>query len=283
MRDAAQSLAALFTTASFRGLGGAFATSDMRALVDDAGLPAFRRPLRLRTLYDRAYEVLRRHYSCEYVFKNAITNEVLLKNHDLDTALLITEFEVGEVRADLAVINGTSTAYEIKTSLDKLERLPKQLEWYSRLFDHTVVVTAPPLRSRVEALVPRHVGITVLSDEGRLRTLRKPLSNKHATDVELIFRSMRDMEVLEICRRLSGQALEPPNTERRAVCWEIFKSLDSTSAHDQMVAQLRKRRLHPAQRALVEAAPYSLKHLSIGTAANVTQYRLMREQLDAVA
>lgn len=283
VKDSAQRLATLFSAEVFRSLGAHTARTAVRAIADSSELATLRRPLKLRTMYDRAYDVMRRFYPCEYVYKNTITNTVLLSNHNLDSARLLTEFRVGDVRMDLGVINGTSTAYEVKTSLDKLERLPNQLAWYSKLFDHIVVVTSESMRARIEATAPAHVGVSVLTDDGKLAVSRSAASNKANIDVRLMSQSLRELEILEICRRISGLRLDLPNTTRADACWEILTSLTPVEAHDQMVCQLRRRPIHHAQRALVEAAPFSLKHLCLGKVATVSQYRLIQRQLDAVA
>lgn len=288
MTAQAHKLAPLFGASVFRGLSRPCAPEEVRGIINSAGMPGLGRRMRLRLLFDRAYDQLLESYRCEYVFKNAITNNILLKNHSLtatgpDGARMLTEFWVDDVRADLAVINGTSSVYEVKTSLDTLNRLAQQVAGYSRLFDRIHVVTVDSMAEAVLQQVPAHVGVMVLDPQGELLQRRAASSNKAQADVALIFRSMRALEVLQICREMSGQPLDVPNGRRAQVCWEIFKTLSPDQAHDAMVKALRGRQIHAAHLDLIDAVPQSLKHLSVAKAMNVAQYRSIRTRLDAVA
>ena len=50
-------------------------------------------------------------------------------------------------RADLAVINGHFSGYEIKSDRDTLKRLGSQVDAYCRVFDYVAVVTAQTIRT----------------------------------------------------------------------------------------------------------------------------------------
>lgn len=256
----------------------------VRSLVHSAGVSGLGRRMRLSTLFDRAWDHLLRAYRCEYIYKNTITNDLLLKKHgigsDRNAARLLTEFWVDDVRADIAVINGTSTVYEIKTDYDSINRLADQVAGYSKLFDKVFVVTSPRMEIGVAAVLPDHVGLLVFEADGQMREVKRARSNKEHVDVEVVFRSMRQLEVLEICRRRSGQPLDMANGLRIQACWDIFKILSPQEAHQEMVRALRAREIHAAQRKLVEKAPGSLKHLCLGKAMSVRQYQAILPQFE---
>lgn len=48
----------------------------------------------------------------------------------------------GEVRVDVAVLADEMIGYELKSARDTLKRLPKQVDWYSRVLDQAHVVEA---------------------------------------------------------------------------------------------------------------------------------------------
>src|SRR5258708_1033220 len=69
--------------------------------------------------FESAFKLLRREgYRDEYIYKAALTHKVLLGTHSLQTASMLNEFRVGECKADLVILNGTSTAYEVKSERD---------------------------------------------------------------------------------------------------------------------------------------------------------------------
>src|SRR6266568_1535168 len=70
---------------------------------------------RVYTLFDAAFSLLKREgYRHEYIYKAALTHKILLGKHSLQTASMINEFRVGDCKADVAILNGTATVYEVK-------------------------------------------------------------------------------------------------------------------------------------------------------------------------
>jgi hypothetical protein len=81
------------------------------------------------------------------------------------------ELPAASARIDLAVINGTMTGYEIKSSLDNLKRLPNQLEAYRKIFDFISVVTASKHVEKIISEIPDSIGV-LLVDENLPETIR---------------------------------------------------------------------------------------------------------------
>ena len=72
-------------------------------------------------IYTNVYELLKKKYRCEYIYLNEIFLEQILKEHN-EASAVITEFYINSSKADLLIVNGTTTIYEIKTELDTLNR-----------------------------------------------------------------------------------------------------------------------------------------------------------------
>jgi hypothetical protein len=93
----------------------------------------------------------------------------------------------GTIRADIAVANGILKGYEIKSELDTLERLPKQSEAYSSIFDEVTLIVAAKHLSKAERIVPEWWGICVaeVGTRGAIKfsSYQKPKANK---DVNLL-------------------------------------------------------------------------------------------------
>lgn len=281
-----QKLAELFSAATFRLLSvPTMAADHVRSIVRQAGQPGLGRRMRVRHLFDRAYSQLLQSYRCEYVYKNAIATSLLLGRHSIDgpgAARLLSEFWVGQVKADVAVINGTSTVYEIKTELDDFKRLENQLKGYSSLFDRIYVVTTKSMTDSALELLPRHAGLLILNEQGELEVNRQARSNKECVNIRTIFLAMRQMEVLQYCHEEFGVSLELPNGVRAEECWTHFGKLSPSKAHDAMVKMVRRRTIHRAQRQLIDAVPNSLKHMALSKSLNVSQYERILGQLDIV-
>lgn len=75
--------------------------------------------------------------------------------------LLINELGLcqGNARIDIAVVNGSLSGYEIKSEKDTLQRLPRQVEIYSRALDFVTMVVSDSHVEKTIATVPDWWGI----------------------------------------------------------------------------------------------------------------------------
>ncbi|AJC82173.1 hypothetical protein IE4803_PB00116 (plasmid) [Rhizobium etli bv. phaseoli str. IE4803] len=64
-----------------------------------------------------------------------------------------------KVRSDVAVISAEVHGFEIKSSLDTLDRLPAQLEYYSKGLSRLTLVCAARHLSKAEMIVPAWCGL----------------------------------------------------------------------------------------------------------------------------
>lgn len=82
--------------------------------------------------------------------------------------------ENGSSRVDVAVVNGIMHGYEIKSDLDNLNRLPRQMEYYNRAFERMTIVVSNKYLNDVKELVPSWWGIkTISKDQTKLIDIRK--------------------------------------------------------------------------------------------------------------
>lgn len=86
------------------------------------------------------------------------------------------QFGDGKRRADLVELNITLNAFEIKSDVDTLNRLPSQVEDYLETFDKLTVVTTQKHLSNVKKICPIGVGILVVKQCGNVFEIRKPKS-----------------------------------------------------------------------------------------------------------
>lgn len=78
-----------------------------------------------------------KHHKTDDAIIRKYLKEYLAKAHKDDKRVrTVDELGInhGDVRADIAVVNGVFHGYEIKSDLDTLNRLPRQAEAYSEVF-----------------------------------------------------------------------------------------------------------------------------------------------------
>lgn len=84
--------------------------------------------------------------------------------HELFETRFVDELGLcGEVRVDVAVINGHLAGYELKSERDNLRRLPKQVDFYSRVLDWAYLVVAEGHLDRAKRMLPAWWGVLVAS------------------------------------------------------------------------------------------------------------------------
>jgi hypothetical protein len=209
--------------------------------------------------FDYCFHRMVKHYRAEYVYKNAIVSKILLGRHSLNTTRYFAEFRVGKSRADVVLVNGTSTAYEIKTELDSMDRLDSQLSAYRQVFDQVFLVTHDAVAEKMALSIHESVGILLLTRNHTFSTYRAPRSNRESVQPAMIFDSLRRDEYREIIKTAFGRVPEVPNTKIFSACKKLFRELEPTFAHDAMVKALKKRYPPPELPLLFERAPKSIR------------------------
>lgn len=215
---------------------------------------------RVYAIFDTAFSLLQREgYRHEYIYKAALTHKILLGKHSLHTASMINEFRVGECKADVAILNGTATVYEVKSERDSLARLERQIRAYTRVFAKVYVIASESHIRAVLNSVPESVGILCLNRRHQISTLREALDQPEQTSPEAIFDAIRTEEARLILSSRGISVPNVPNTELHGVLRQAFVKLDPIQAHEGMVRVLKRTRNLLPLSALVDQLPLSLQ------------------------
>lgn len=261
------------TATNFSALSRLFSSSVYRELAEKGRSPLFARLLSQTGLvmdcaaidtvsaaFDAAFAVLRKSgQRDEYVYRAALTHNILLGRHSLNTASMLTEFRTGACKADLVILNGTSTAYEIKSERDSLVRLENQLANYAKVFAKTYVVVAEPFVPEVLACTPPHTGVMALARWNRIKTVREACERPGSTCPITIFDALRLTESREVLQSLDIEVPVVPNTMLHSEMRKIFASLNPIDVHREMVRTLKKTRSSAPLAALIGKLPLSLQ------------------------
>ena len=166
-------------------------------------------------LFDEAFEWLKcKRYRHEYSYKAALTNQVLLRNHSLEEASMLTELRVGHCRADVVILNGTSTVYEIKSERDSLDRLPKQINAFRKVFANINVIVGENHVSAVHKMVDQGIGVMTLSDDHEIDIIQKSRDQSSETSPLSIFDMIRTRESELLLKDLDISVPDVANTLR---------------------------------------------------------------------
>lgn len=217
-------------------------------------------------LFEVAFTLLKRKaYRYEYAYKAALTHKILLGVHSLRTASMLTEFRVGGCKADLAILNGTSTVYEIKSERDKLDRLENQISAYRKVFAKVNIVTGENHVDSILSFAPADVGVMLLNDRFQISTIRDAINCPEKIVPTSVFDSIQRNEAIKILGQLNVDIPDVPNTKIYQVMRECFETLPPIALHDCMVRVLKETRSLLPLSELIEALPRSLQAAAFST------------------
>lgn len=137
--------------------------------------------------------------------------QYLRKSGKSKNAKLITEMCVDGFsrRADVVLVNGKLTAFEIKGELDSLYRLDGQIETFRKFFESVVVVCAEKHTGAVLSKVPQDVGVWQVNADGNIDILRVAAIRFNGNiDIWLSFLPVRALQPIAISKGLKIGAMD---------------------------------------------------------------------------
>jgi hypothetical protein len=263
---ASERLATTFSPAVLRGL----AKEDIEAVKPRvSALAQMDNVLNDTTLgeaFDMAFRHLSDNYRNEYYFKTQLISKIVFGRHSPRTAAAMLEVPMGRSCADLMILNGTSSIYEIKTDYDDFGRLASQIESYTTRADLVHVVVSESRGEAAERRLPSTVGVLVLRASGALATVRPSASHLDLMQSDHLFQLLRTAEAADIMCRVTGLDVAGLPTGRAwPLLREQFAQLATADAHREVVDQLRRRGTHAGDLLSQAGFPKSLRGAAYAT------------------
>jgi len=143
------------------------------------------------------YKVLKTHYPNEYLLKNEFLNKWLINQLGNCDSKIFSEFRIGNAIADLAMFNGSSKAFEIKTILDNDSRLKNQLNQYKKIFNEVYLIIPSEC---LDKYIDYDKDVGVISYDCKLGSfaLIVKATNDISIDVNVLMQVLRTKEYLWI-------------------------------------------------------------------------------------
>lgn len=257
-------IARMFSAAVFHELLKKGQSPILARLINEIGLEVSNSSCNVGQFFDSSFSLLKKKvYRNEYTYKSAVAQKILLGAHSLKTASLVGEFRVGVNKADLVMLNGTSTAYEIKSERDKLDRLGAQISSYSEVFSSVTVLCAEKHLEAVLDIAPNYVGVSVLTDRFQISNIRNNVEDPQRTRSSSILDAVTRKEAVMILERIGLSVPDVPNTRMHAALKAIFEHLPSEQVHNEMVRVLKITRNLAGLTEAVNDLPVSLRFFAL--------------------
>ena len=207
------------------------------------------------------YKSLQKEYRCEYVYKNNLTIE-LFKNYKTSETSILNEFRIGTSKADLVLLNGSIKVFEIKTELDGLGKLSKQLIDYQKIADEVYIVTDEKFIDKIKSTYQdSNIGIIVLNQKNKLIIIKNAISNYSLFDFETIFKTLRKQEYIDLVLDNFGYVPDVPNTKIYKTCFNLLKNIELVEFQKQVLRKLKLRTYSISNNLISNRTPKELKHI----------------------
>lgn len=205
------------------------------------------------------YRYLGQHHRNEYWYKNELLNRFVLQRKQVSA---IREYPVSEAIADFIVCSSDDAlVLEIKTELDTLKRLRKQIDNYYQVFDRVALVTVPDKVASVTKndIIPPTVGIYEMQGDGQLINLRTAVLYRDKLDSHVMFRLLRKKEYEAITKKVTGNKLTVNDFDYWKANERVFCKLSGSEQQTAINRILHRR--NQKRKALIEDTPNCLHAL----------------------
>lgn len=188
------------------------------------------------------YSLLKNEYRCEYFFKNEIISKYIIKKLGTHNSIIFNEFRVGESIADLAMMNGESKAFEIKTEYDSPKRLLKQLDDYHRIFNKVYLVTYFNQLGQYLDIIPDYIGVLVMRIHRNQVSIETYREAKYCMelDCDMLIRCLRISEYKNIFRTYYN-SLPTGNSDLYVSCLEAIRKIPKPVLNNLFLEEIKKR------------------------------------------
>ncbi len=214
-----------------------------------------------KKLISSVYLTLEKEYRSEYFYKNRLITS-LFKKYSSKTTRVLNEFKIGSSIADFVFLNGSAKVYEIKTDLDSLDKLRKQLNDYQQFADFVYIVTCSKHVSRILSdYSDSTIGIMEFTKNNRFKIRKEAENNRQNFNHVTIFKTLRKAEYLKIINNYFCHVPNVPNTKIFTACLDLISTVDVVEFQKLAFNILKERKIKCIESWESNKTPFELKQI----------------------
>jgi len=191
----------------------------------------------------KIYKILERHYPNEYILKNEFLNQWLKKELGNENSIIFNEFRIGRAIADLAMFNGNSKVFEIKTILDKEYRLSNQLQEYKKIFNEVYIVVPSTHLSKYINYDNTIGVITYESNSKKFELIQKPKRN-YDIEVNVLMEVLHTKEYLEITNDYYQEPSKMNAFNQFEICKKLISQIPKEELNRMFLKTMKNRNIN---------------------------------------
>ncbi|MGF7229960.1 sce7726 family protein [Arachidicoccus sp.] len=189
------------------------------------------------------YRILEKNYPNEYVLKNEFLNKWLKKELGTNNSVIFNEFRIGKAIADLAMFNGVSKVFEIKTILDKEYRLSNQLQEYKKIFNEVYIIVPNLLLSKYSNY-DTSVGIISFDSNSKKFGLIRKAGRINKIDSNTLMEVLHTKEYKEISKAYFGQLPEMNSFNQFEICKNLISKIPQKDLNNLFLTAMKRRNIN---------------------------------------
>ncbi len=227
------------------------------------------------------FRKLENQYKSEYLYKNVLINKLLLEKYSLKTATIINELKLKNSIADFVLLNGEIRIFEIKTELDSLQKLNKQINDYKTFANKVFIVTSSKYINSILNLYQEDTtGIIEYTNKRTLKEIKPAVEDNKHLEHETLFKSLRKNEYLELINSYFGFIPNVPNTLIFRESLNLAKTIEINTFQKLVLKQLKKRKIKHPDFLKSSKTPFELKYICYVLDFNKQEYQTLYEFLN---
>ncbi|WP_203293502.1 sce7726 family protein [Luteirhabdus pelagi] len=189
------------------------------------------------------YNVLEQHYQNEYVIKNSFLTNWLIKELGKSSSVVFNEFRIGKSVSDLAMFNGVSRAFEIKTEYDSEQRLKDQIKNYKEAFNEIYLIIP---KSKLETYKKYGDGVGIIlfdsSKNEKFEYYRKARYSENLNPA-ILMQILNTNEYKMVVQEYFGVLPSMNSFDQYKKCFDLIKSIPIVELNQLFLEQIKKRKL----------------------------------------
>ena len=193
------------------------------------------------SFFKSIYGVLKENYQNEYIFKNQFLNNWLIHELGSCESLIYNELRLGKVIADLAMFNGVSKVFEIKTPLDKEYRLSHQLQSYKKIFNEVYIIIPANLFDKYVAFDDT---VGIITYENSSFFLKRDATRNYELDANLLMEVLHTNEYKFIVSEFYNVVPEMNSFNQFGLCKELISKIPSCELNKLFLNVMKKRKIN---------------------------------------
>lgn len=196
----------------------------------------------LKILKD-TYKRLEKSYPNEYIVKNEFLNRFLKKELGNEDSIIYNELRIGKAIADLAMFNGISKVFEIKTVLDKEYRLSNQIQEYKKIFNEVYIIV-PTIQLSKYINYDKNIGIIAYDNENRKFELIQKSVKNYEIDKDVVMEVLHTKEYKQIVNEYFKELPEMNSFNQFQICKDLIKRIPNEDLNKLFLKTMKKRNIN---------------------------------------